>query len=278
MKKILLFGNCQVGALSAIMAPILVDYTLEVLSCWITNISKEDFTKKINEIDVIITQPINDNYREKDYLNTNYIIKNVKLDTKVIIFPSLHFNFYYFDYSYKIYKNKLVQKPSDYHYYSLIEKYENKEDYTVFINNCIINKDFKSPEYLIDLANKSIDAIIARETKMNEEYSNCNFISVASFIRDNYRKKLLFYSINHPTKHLLEYITNQIFKILEIDFDNNYNNIDPLYYNDRGILYRCIQNVVEFDITMHKPKLNNIENINDICSNYYDTYDTIFDN
>ena len=51
-------------------------YNLYHESLHTTNINKKDFTDLIKKCDVIITQPISDNYRSKDYLNTNYIIEN----------------------------------------------------------------------------------------------------------------------------------------------------------------------------------------------------------
>jgi hypothetical protein len=279
MKKILLFGNCQTGGIKEIIQSWLHDYNIEIILCWITDITKEIFTYKIQNADIIITQPINDNYREREFLNTNYIIKNANQNTKIFIFPSLHFNFYYFDCGYKFHNNKLINTPSDYHYYNLIENYENKKDFINFINNCVKNKDFKSSEYLIDLANKSIDELINRENKLNDYIitnGNCNIIIVSTFINDNYKKKLLFYSINHPTKYLLHYISIEILKILGINYNGINTNIDPLYSNERCILYECIKNVVEFDINKHNPKHNNVENINDICYNYYKSYDTVF--
>ena len=279
MKKIILFGNCQVGGIKDIIQDILVGYHIEVIPCWITDIIKEDFTYKIQNADIIITQPINDNYRERDFLNTSYVIKNANHNAKIFIFPSLHFNFYYFDCGYKFHKNELIRKPSDYHYYSLIENYENKKDFSEFINNYVKNKNLKSSEYLIDLANKSIDELINRENELNNyttNNTNCNIIIASTFIKDNYKKKLLFYSVNHPTKYLLHYISIEILKKLGINYNLINPNIDPLYSNERCILYKCIKNVVEFDINYHKPKHADVENINDICYNYYKSYDSIF--
>ena len=38
---------------------------------------------KIQDADIIITQPISDNYREKPHLSTKYLVENVKPCTKI---------------------------------------------------------------------------------------------------------------------------------------------------------------------------------------------------
>jgi hypothetical protein len=57
-------------------------------------IEKEDFIKKIKNFYIIITQPINENYKNTNYLHTEIILKNVNPQAKIII-PLLYFNFYH---------------------------------------------------------------------------------------------------------------------------------------------------------------------------------------
>ena len=40
----------------------------------------------------------------------------------------------------------------------------------------------------------------------------------------------------------------------------------------RCIIYKCIQNVVEFDISKYEPKLNNLSNNEEIINLYFDKY------
>lgn len=129
-----------------------------------------------------------------------------------------------------------------------------------------------------NIALSSIKELEKRENEMIT-YNNlhkCDIITVSNCINDNYKNTLLFYSMNHPTKFLFHYIVKQIINILNIDDLNNYE-IDPLASNERGILYKCIQNVVEFDITKHTPRLckYNLETKEEIIAKYIEIYNEI---
>lgn len=76
--KILFYGNCQVGAIRNIMTKTLQNHKVTLILCWIENIDKNYFIDKIKEANIIITQPINPNYRNTDYLDTEFILKNAK--------------------------------------------------------------------------------------------------------------------------------------------------------------------------------------------------------
>ena len=274
--KILFYGNCQIGAISDIIKKTVQNYSTTLILCWIENIDKNYFTEKIKEADIIITQPINPNYRNADYLDTEFILKNAKSEAKIIIVPSLYFNFYYFDLTYKTLNNsELLRIPSDYHYNAIINNYD-------LNNNSIFNQindvNLKSKEELQNIALASIKELEKRENEMMS-YNNlhkCDIISVSNYINNNYKNTLLFYSMNHPTKYLFHFIAKKIIKILDIDDLNNYN-IDPLESNERGILYKCIQNVVNFDITKHAPRLckYDLEIKEKIIDKYIEIYNEI---
>ena len=52
--------------------------------------------------------------------------------------------------------------------------------------------------------------------------------------------------MNHPTKHLLQYICEEINSILKIPNSIDYD-VDPLN-NPRCVLYECLQPVVNFNV------------------------------
>ena len=94
-KNILFYGNCQTGAIKEIIIDCIDDYNIITIPCFGDLIEKETFLNYIKEADIIITQPIHPNYRETDYLHTEFILENANPDTKIVIFPSIYFNFYY---------------------------------------------------------------------------------------------------------------------------------------------------------------------------------------
>ena len=98
-KKNIVFGKyCQSGAILRCLN-LNKSYSTRHEICHLTTISKKEFTTLIKEQDIIITQPIQENYRDLDYLNTKYIINNA--NGIVILFNVCWFSFYYPDF--KIY-------------------------------------------------------------------------------------------------------------------------------------------------------------------------------
>jgi hypothetical protein len=117
---------------------------------------------------------------------------------------------------------------------------------------------------------------LQRRYELNKEkYSNKNIsiISTYDYIKNNYKDKLLFYSMNHPTKYVIQYICEEIIKILGLTNTINYQ-IDILT-NPKAILYQCIQKCVTFDIHTESPLTCEKINSKDITSFYYDTYQRI---
>ena len=126
--NILFYGNCQCACLYSIFN--LQKYfnvkLLMVHECY--TINKDDFDKIIFDANIIITQPISDNYKGKNYLSTKYVIENKSFNANVIIFPSLHFDFYYIDLQY-IFKNNIIfDKPHAYHYKYMMEYITKKKN------------------------------------------------------------------------------------------------------------------------------------------------------
>ena len=63
--KILIYANCQGWAIKDTLGIDPRMHTTTYIPCYDTDIIHADFTKLVKESDIIITQPIRDNYREK---------------------------------------------------------------------------------------------------------------------------------------------------------------------------------------------------------------------
>jgi hypothetical protein len=273
--NILFYGTCQSGAIKKILN-LGNEFTQHHIQCYSTDISKKDFDDIIKICDIIIMQTVPDNYRDKEYLSSNYIIKNCKISCKIIIYQRQYFNFYYYDTLYKQFNGDTLHKPNDYHYGEMINYYKNKKTIEEYNNEIVKNKNLKSKEELEKIANDSIKYLIEKDKEIIRTYvkkDNIKYISIVDFIKDNYKKYLLFYSMNHPTKKLLQLICEKIIEILNIKNTIKYD-IDPL--NDpKCILYKCIENVVEFKVSDEIPFLKNKTNVIDIAKLYFDVYDEI---
>lgn len=102
--------------------------------------------------------------------------------------------------------------------------------------------------------------------KYNEE--NTYLIQTYDYIKENYKNKLLFYSMNHPTKYLIQFICEKIIDILHIKNTINYH-IDPLDGT------KCISKNVNFDINDHNALTLGITDVKQIAQLYYNTYNQI---
>jgi hypothetical protein len=276
--KILIYTNCQGWAIKETLGVDPQMHTTTYIPCHDTDIINDEFTKLVRESDIIITQPIRDNYREKTYLSTSYIIENAKHDCKIILFDSCHFEFYHFDLTYKWSNGSIFDKPCHYHYNGVIDTYRKKLPIQHYIDQYVNNPLLKSREELEELARSSLAELKRRYEKSCDNYgknSNVTIISTHDYIRDNYKDKLLFYSMNHPTKHLIQYICKEIRNMLPISCNINYS-IDTLD-NYRGILYKCLQSAVNFKIEDHTSLTLSKTSVSDIAKIYYDAYDIVGD-
>ena len=274
-----LVSGTQVGPLISEKAILNIDQilvTVTYVPCYSTDITAEAFTNLIKESAVIITQPIKENYREQFYLSTQYIIETASKDCKIIIYDSCHFDFYYFDLTYKWLNGTVFKEPCDYHYNGFITTYKDKLTIDAYLANYVNNPNLKLPEELETLANKSLDELKRRYNSTCEKYgsyTNVSVISVYEYVKTNYKDKLLFYSMNHPTNILIQYICEEISKLIPIQCNINYT-ID-LLADYKGILYKCVQSVVRFNIDNHMPLTCKTSSLQEIAKVYYVTYDKI---
>jgi hypothetical protein len=275
MTVILFYGNCQTKALLDLLN-FSSDYEKISINCYDTKISKTEFTKIIEKSDIIITQPISEHYRNTDYLSTQYIIENRKYNAPIFILDSCYFNFYHFDLTYYKINDEILKKPIDYHYQHLIDCYKNNHSINYYLENYLNNIDLKSKKELEDIAIKNINELENRFNIHKKKYINDNIyvISTIDYIKKYYKHKLLFYSMNHPSKYILQNIAEQILNILNLPTNIINYNIDPLD-NPKCIIYKCIQKVVYFDINQYTPLLSNLTNNKDIIQFYFDTYKSI---
>lgn len=273
VEKILFFGNCQAAAIMKCLNLKVENYITHYEPCHLSELSNEQFTKMIKEQDIIITQPIAQNYRNLDYLNTNYIINNT--DAIVIIFNSCYFEFYYPDLKYFKRSDGLLKQPIDYHYQCMIDHYMRGDNIQQYVDECVNNPDLYSKEFFLDLANKSIKELRNRDAHTKKELctgNNVHFISITDFIEQNYRDKLLFYSMNHPSKYLLHFVSESIIRILNIGNTIDYN-ADPLS-NPKCILYKSLQSGVNFKVN-NDFETKGLKDLLSITELYFNTYDEI---
>jgi hypothetical protein len=285
MKKMAIIGNCQAEALSKFLFSNnnfnnIYEY-IEVKPIYLMNENELNYfyTYTLLKLDLIIIQPINEDFNENIKYSTKTILNNIKNDCISILIPSLYFDFYHPYLCYLKGEHGKINEPIDYHDKTLIkiylaykessneeiiDKYMNIFKNELFINNSIIN----------DNLTLAINNIKDRENNFKDYIvNNTKCIYSYEFIKNNYEEKLLFYSVNHPSKYILSYLRDEILKYLNIPSEEYPNNIDP--FNNLIIpIYNFLKNILKFDIY----EFNNMINDNELYDKYINIYRTIPDN
>jgi hypothetical protein len=285
MKKMSIIGNCQAEALSNFLVSNnnfknIYEY-IEVKPIFLMDENELNYfyTYTLLELDLIIIQPINEDFNGNIKYSTKSILNNTKNDCISILIPSLYFDFYHPYLCYLNGDHGKIQEPIDYHdkiliklYLAyqestneeIIEKYMNIFNNKIFINNSMCNDNLKLALKNIEDRENNFKDYIVNNTKCIYSYD---------FIKNNYQENLLFYSVNHPSKYLLSYLSDEILKYLNIDIEEYSNNIDP--FNNLIIpIYSCLNNMVKFDISEY----NNMIYDNELYNKYLDIYRTLSDN
>jgi hypothetical protein len=267
--RILYLGNCQVAAIKHLLNLDPKIYDQEYFCLYKTTATELQKEKLIQNSDIIITQPVSNKFGS---FAINNVIKLKNKDTKIIIFPSCYMHLYYFDSLYYFYNDALLTEPSHYHYSHIAQSFLKKESIETCINQYILNIKLKNQSELMDIYYKDILELTNRIHSINQNNNNSNvhILDIINFIANNYKSKLLFYSFNHPTKILLEYITTLIKERLNLD-STLPRNTDVLS-STRGIIYSCLQNIVDFDINQYQPLIAGQSDIKNIVKLFYNSY------
>jgi hypothetical protein len=281
-KKCLIYGNCQTHAVNHFlqMTAFADEYDIKHILCHQSpNLIDNE---NISNYDLIITQPIS-NFKENQC--TRFILNNRKKHSKVFIFPSIYFKYYYLHQAYvRIHENNKLLKqlipPMNIHDVNLLKSYMSIKDvrnlYCRYLE--IVNHDnfYSEQDYLNEFQNSSYHLNNRENTCYNnfiKNHKNIFFIPVSEYISKFINKKLLFYTINHPTEELIkETVVDNILNILNIQNTLIYNlECNFLRYKVRLPMYNSILKLVNFDIKslresvvipeFHSPFSNKIETV-----------------
>ena len=251
--KYTIYGSCQADALAYILnSNSYFNSKYEYCTINRAYIMTEDEVEILNQtlfpqLVLFIFQPII-NFPTK--MTTEYIIHNVlKKDCIKIAFPYLHFSGYH--------PQTTIAKfngPFDgfcpYHDINLIKEYNltnGNVDIPEFIKR-ISQTDFYNEKFLL----QNIENNLYELSKREHEDINYHYIKVCDFIRRNYKNMLLFWTINHPTKYMLQYVMQGICGHLQINisFDDTIDflkkdNILPIYNSVAKLLDLRFANSME---------------------------------
>lgn len=240
---------------------------------------------QISDVDVLLIQPVTDGYKNQyqvkqppGALSAKTLIGKLKKDSQVIISPVMFFNAYH-----PSFFRPGVRYPSDNHDVNLLGLFAKHARDAVLTDNHIedvldeyIEKtclpEIYSKTELESKASSGIDSLLDKESGIRSaDYCHdVKCVPIAGFVKDNWRRTLLFSTCNHPTHTVYTYLVSEVGKLLDIHMAD-LPNLQP-HAADVGTYYRCLEQVVEFDVAAAKPSLDGKHTVRDVARLYVAAY------
>lgn len=271
--KIVFIGNCQAGALCNILNLNKNLFDINVISIHLPSYNQEIAIDLIKNADIIIAQRIREPYGAASTIS---MINNKNQNAKIILYNSCYMKLYYFDTNYWIKNKQSIAFPSPYHYNCIIDSHRHSLSVEDCFNRYIDNELLYNKDQLLSIFHNDIEQLKIRYQNIldiTDNQKHVYTIDIVSFIKNNYNKHLLFYSFNHPTNILLKYIATQIIEILDIN--NTIDDSKPQLGAQRCILFKCLSNILDFNLDAYPPLLKNSHDIKNIINQYYAAYNQI---
>ena len=256
MKKYSIIANCQGIALNTFLNTnkyFHKNYKLIHLKP-IQNVSKEEidnFYKTIHQLDLIIIQPISDNYKNYHKYSTSSILKNIKKECVVIMFPSMYFTGYYPG----LVHDNIPSIDMMVHDTNIIKVFLISKDKKMFKKRCfhmVNSRNYYSKDYVKKNIKDSINNLKERELKAIKYYKPQFFIKMSTFISNNHMKNILFTTLNHQTKYIFMYLSDQILQKLNINITPYPEKLRGQENGESHILYKSVKNVINKNLIKDK--------------------------
>lgn len=292
--RILFYGNCNAAFLVEpdefglrVFDSIEDDHQYTSYMCQDECLNELALDRDIKAADLIITQPIADDYRDKPNLSTNYLLNERKAGTPVVIFPTIWFDAYYLDYSSLHVNGKLVTKPQNTHLGGIYQCWKSKRQSIDFIREYVNNPDLFSTLEFEERARKNISDTGIREQRCKSyatKYDDVYPLDLTPLYESDYKRIPLTYTCNHPSRQTLFTIgmmINDIVSSTSIGSEINLiaNPKADTFAGDRWIIYSSIQKSVDFATSLHPPRIRDGNgrdaDIDYLCNYYYDAYDKL---
>ena len=232
MTILVLYGNCQLGALCKLLREY-TDYNVHNITNYDIVWNKKPLPEILSKVDVFVYQPLC-GYGNYD---TKYIIENVlPKHCRKISVSYLYFLGYFPDY----YKNSdenqktiTPQKP-----YGLFP-YGHQKIKTEFSKCANIEKTIIESKSENFVCKEFVESEFRRGMEKLQDNENSVDIKLYDFIDKNYRTQKLFHTVNHPSNILLQYTYNLLAEKLGVDAINLSGK--PEYLGTiTSIIYPCV--------------------------------------
>ena len=162
--------------------------------------------RAVAEAAVAILQRIDDGYRNGIGLGTE-TLAGIADNATVIRWPSVYWAGYFPDLFYmrNAAGQPVVDGPFDYHDMSILRAYGSGLDVG---GACLLLKDPQVPSDARTWASQATAELDVRDQACD--------VQVTGFIDENFRRELLFFTMNHPANRLLAFVGQQITELLGV--------------------------------------------------------------
>lgn len=220
MDQVVVVGNCQAGALE-MMLSINEEFTkrFEFVSFppvhEIPDAMVPQLHRAVADAAVVIPQRVQEDYRDGIGLGTE-TLASIAGSATVVRWPSVYWAGYFPDLFYlrDAEGQPVVDGPFDYHDRTILEAYDSGIDVA---DVCRLLEDPERPS--------DAQAWAANATAELDIRSQDCEVKVASFISSRFRNELLFFTMNHPSNHLIGFMAQQITDLIRLPGSIDYGRI-----------------------------------------------------
>ena len=236
--KIVLYGSCQVTAISNILNCINYALDLEVIKNWVYILDKKILPKSMFICDVFIYQPYNGSPEHLEY-HTDTILKMLDPKIKKISVPFMcsyiHWPDYFIDD--RNIKTELLPFGIFPQQSIILSKY-------ITLDQML--SDYTSDHYTDDFLKLNTNKIFDMIAKVEKQ---CD-IKILDFIKQHLNEEL-FHSAQHPNNKLLKHVTKQIIDFLDIKV--NLPDISKELLKDHTVfILPCVQKYFNLHTKIYK--------------------------
>lgn len=283
--KIILVGNCQVEHLADYMRLAITDESIDVLAAKPVYLIEENEVEVLHEMikrcDLLICQPIGDEYRANIGLGTKYLKSLLGKYARSIVIPNLYYDASFPSFGY--FKNNIngeAIRASD-EMWSQNLPWGDYHDFLLFAS---VLKGLNANDYL-ELVNKhptwDIEAIRdASILQMSQRDLACDIKGAEIFdCLEPTELASAFHSYNHPSNKIMNLLSMKILEIASIDYISTEIGEEklvhpklPIYRVTAGDSYFS-GNSLEVSFEIYKKEyFHNLDKIvtNTVCQKFHD--------
>jgi hypothetical protein len=252
MIKYTIYGSCQAGAIKSILSscPEFAKQYEYVAVKPFFEMSRGDIdeflTKTCPQLGLFIYMPLLDPHIKE--AKTSNVLNHLGKDCHRIVFPRCYMSAYFPDV--RQVRNRAtggwISAPSPYHNVALMRALASSpERATAELFESEINDvTYYNEKWLHELLKGDLERLACRERELLAAGTS-HVVVISDFIRENYRKLQLFYTLNHPSRHLLQHICAGILSHLKLPLNYN-SSIDPLR-NSRSPIYPAVRRTLQLE-------------------------------